>query len=58
MVHPAVLRYGKIDPEEFTGFTFGMGLDCLVMMKYKIDEIRLMHSGEVRFTSQFQRGGV
>jgi len=58
MVHPAVLRFGKIDPEKASGFAFGMGLDRLVMMKYLIDDIRLIHSGELRFSSQFQCGGL
>jgi phenylalanyl-tRNA synthetase alpha chain len=53
MVHPNVLRYGKIDPEQFSGFAFGLGLDRLVMMKYQIDDIRLLHSADLRFLSQF-----
>ena len=53
MVHPNVLRYGKIDPEEYSGFAFGLGLDRLVMMRYEIDDIRLLHSADLRFHSQF-----
>jgi len=53
LVHPNVLRAGSIDPEEYSGFAFGMGLDRLVMMKYEIDDIRLFHSGDLRFLEQF-----
>jgi phenylalanyl-tRNA synthetase alpha chain len=54
MVHPNVLKAGKIDPEKYTGFAFGLGLDRLVMMRYGIDDIRLIHSGDLRFNSQFK----
>ena len=54
MVHPNVLSAGKIDPEKYTGFAFGLGLDRLVMMRYGIDDIRLIHSGDLRFNSQFK----
>ncbi|MDZ4786821.1 MAG: phenylalanine--tRNA ligase subunit alpha, partial [bacterium] len=54
MVHPNVLKAGNIDPEKFTGFAFGLGLDRLVMMRYGIDDIRLIHSGDLRFISQFK----
>lgn len=53
MVHPNVLRAGGIDPEEYNGFAFGLGLDRLVMMKYGIDDIRHLQSGDLRFNSQF-----
>jgi phenylalanyl-tRNA synthetase alpha chain len=53
MVHPAVLRYGKIDPEKYSGFAFGLGLNRLVMMRYRIDDIRLFLSGDLRFLEQF-----
>ncbi|MEK7123537.1 MAG: phenylalanine--tRNA ligase subunit alpha, partial [Patescibacteria group bacterium] len=53
MVHPNVLRAGGINPNEWRGFAFGMGLDRLAMMKYKISDIRLMHSGDLRFINQF-----
>jgi len=53
MVHPKVLQYGGIDPEKFSGFAFGMGVDRLVMMKYGINDIRLFHSGDLRFLEQF-----
>ncbi len=53
MVHPNVLREGCIDPEEYTGFAWGFGLDRVVMMKYGIDDIRKLHSGELEFLDQF-----
>ncbi len=53
MVHPNVLKYGGIDPNVYSGFAFGMGLDRLVMMRYGIDDIRLFHSGDLRFLQQF-----
>lgn len=48
MVHPNVLRYGKIDPNEWTGFAFGLGLTRLAMMKFGVADIRLLNSGDVR----------
>lgn len=53
MTHPNVLRNGGIDPDEFSGFAFGGGLERLVMMKYGIDDIRHFHAGDLRFLSQF-----
>lgn len=47
MVHPNVLKKCGIDPKIYTGFAFGMGLDRLVMLKYKIDDIRKLYSGEL-----------
>lgn len=54
MVHPNVLKAGGIDPEKYNGFAFGLGLDRLVMMRYGIDDIRLIHAGDLRFNSQFK----
>jgi phenylalanyl-tRNA synthetase alpha chain len=48
MVHPNVLRAGGIDPDEFTGFAFGLGLTRLAMMKYGIRDIRVLNSGDLR----------
>lgn len=48
MVHPNVLRTGGIDPHEYTGFAFGLGLTRLAMMKYGIADIRVLNSGDVR----------
>ncbi|MCL2844610.1 MAG: phenylalanine--tRNA ligase subunit alpha [Chitinivibrionia bacterium] len=53
MVHPNVLKYGGIDTEKYNGFAFGLGLDRLVMMRYKIDDIRHIHGGDLRFAKQF-----
>jgi len=48
MVHPNVLRYGRIDPHQYTGFAFGLGLTRLAMMKYGIGDIRVFNSGDIR----------
>ncbi len=53
MVHPNVLRAGGVDPEEYTGFAFGMGLQRLVMVRYGIQDIRLFMGGDLRFLEQF-----
>ena len=53
MIHPNVLKYGGIDPEEYTGFAFGLGLTRLAMMKYGIRDIRVLNSGSLRALSQF-----
>ena len=53
LVHPKVLEYGGLDSKEWTGFAFGMGLTRLVMMKYGVNDIRLLQSGDLRFTQQF-----
>lgn len=54
MIHPNVLREGGIDPEEYTGFAFGLGLTRLVMMKYGVKDIRDLNSGNLKALSQFQ----
>ncbi|MCM8535401.1 MAG: phenylalanine--tRNA ligase subunit alpha [Lentisphaeraceae bacterium] len=54
MVHPNVLKSGGIDPEKYSGFAFGLGLDRLVMMRYKIEDIRHLHSGDIRFSGKFK----
>ncbi len=53
MVHPNVLRLCGIDPNEYTGFAFGMGIERIVMLKYNIDDMRLLYENDVRFLSQF-----
>jgi len=53
MVHPKVLRYGGIDPEIYSGFAFGMGLDRITNLKFGIDDIRLLFENDIRFLQQF-----
>ena len=55
MVHPNVLRNGKIDPSEYTGWAFGFGVERVIMMKegMKVDDIRILYSGDIRFLEQF-----
>ena len=53
MVHPRVLESGNVDPNQYSGFAFGLGLTRIVMMKYRIDDIRLLQSGDLRFLRQF-----
>lgn len=53
MVHPEVLRNCGIDPEEYSGFAFGFGVDRMVMLKYGIDDIRLLYESDMRFLNQF-----
>ncbi len=53
MVHPNVLKAGGIDPEKYTGFAFGFGLTRLAMMRYKINDIRVLNSGDIRYLKEF-----
>ncbi|MCH8741447.1 phenylalanine--tRNA ligase subunit alpha [Patescibacteria group bacterium] len=53
MVHPNVLKASGLNPKNWQGFAFGMSLDRLAMMKYKINDIRLLYSGDLRFLNQF-----
>lgn len=53
LVHPNVLRMSGIDPDEWGGFAFGLGLTRLVMMRYGIDDIRQLQGGDLRFLNQF-----
>jgi phenylalanyl-tRNA synthetase alpha chain len=53
MVHPNVLRNVNIDPEEYTGFAFGLGLDRMCALRYGLDDIRLLYENDVRFLEQF-----
>ncbi len=53
LVHPNVLRFGGIDPEQWSGFAFGLGLNRLIMMRYGINDIRHFLSGDIRFLQQF-----
>ena len=52
--HPNVLRAAGLDPDEYTGFYVNIGLDRLVMMRYGVDDVRLFHSGDLRFLKQFR----
>ncbi|QHQ62367.1 phenylalanine--tRNA ligase subunit alpha [Anaerocolumna sedimenticola] len=54
MIHPNVLRMGGIDPDQYTGFAFGLGLTRLTMMKYEIKDIRIFNSGNLRILRQFK----
>lgn len=53
MVHPNVLRGAGVDPEEFSGFAFGLGIDRMVGLMYGLDDIRLLFENDVRFLEQF-----
>ena len=53
MVHPNVLRMSGIDPEEYSGFAFGMGLERIALLKYEIDDMRLLYENDTRFLKQF-----
>ena len=53
MVHPNVLRQVNIDPEEFQGFAFGMGLDRITMLRYGVNDLRLFFENDLRFLKQF-----
>ncbi len=53
MVHPVVLRNGGYDPDEWSGFAFGMGLERPLLLKYSIDDIRYFYSNDLRFLRQF-----
>ncbi len=53
LVHPNVLRYGGIDPDEFSGFAFGFGIERLAMVKYGINDIRLFQNNQLQFLTQF-----
>jgi phenylalanyl-tRNA synthetase alpha chain len=53
MVHPNVLRYGGLDPEEWSGFAFGFGIDRMAKQKHGVDDIREMFTNDIRFLEQF-----
>ena len=53
MIHPAVLENCKVDPEKWSGFAFGMGVERVAMFKYDIDDIRLFYQNDLRFLRQF-----
>jgi phenylalanyl-tRNA synthetase alpha chain len=53
MVNPAVFEYVGYDPEIYTGFAFGMGVERIAMLKYRIGDIRTFYENDIRFLSQF-----
>jgi phenylalanyl-tRNA synthetase alpha chain len=53
MIHPNVLKEGGVDPNKYTGFAWGMGIDRLVMMKYGIEDVRHFESANLKFLRQF-----
>ncbi len=53
MVHPNVLRCVKIDPEKYTGFAFGMGVERMAMIQYGVEDIRQFFENDIRFLRQF-----
>ena len=53
MVHPNVLAMSGIDPEEYSGFAFGVGLERITLLKYEIDDMRLLYENDIRFLKQF-----
>jgi phenylalanyl-tRNA synthetase alpha chain len=53
MIDPNVFDYVGIDKEEYTGFAFGMGIERVAMMKYGIDDMRVLYENDVRFLKQF-----
>ena len=55
MVHPDVLRINGIDPEIYTGFAFGVGIERLAMIKYGIKDIRDFYTNDIRFLNSFKR---
>lgn len=56
MVHPAVFRHVNIDPEKFTGFAFGMGIERLVILRHGVNDLRLFYENDLRFLRQFRVG--
>jgi phenylalanyl-tRNA synthetase alpha chain len=54
MVHPNVLRALDIDPQVYSGFAFGLGIDRMVALMYELDDIRLLFENDVRFIEQFE----
>jgi phenylalanyl-tRNA synthetase alpha chain len=54
MVHPKVLEMSGIDPEKYTGFAFGMGVERFAMLRYKVDDLRMFFENDLRFLTQFK----
>ena len=53
MVNPAVFRYVNYDPDKYTGYAFGMGVERIAMLLYEVHDIRLFYENDIRFLSQF-----
>ncbi len=53
MVHPNVLAMSGIDSNEYSGFAFGVGLERIALLKYEIDDMRLLYENDIRFLKQF-----
>ena len=53
MVHPHVFEMCGIDPDKYTGFAFGMGLERIALLKYEIDDMRLLYENDIRLLRQF-----
>jgi phenylalanyl-tRNA synthetase alpha chain len=58
MVDPVVLKHCGIDPERYTGFAFGIGIERIALFKYQIDDIRLFFENDIRFLRQFGPANV
>jgi phenylalanyl-tRNA synthetase alpha chain len=58
MVHPNVLRNCGIDPEEYTGFAFGMGIERVTQLRYRVNDLRLYSENDIRFLKQFNTSGI
>jgi phenylalanyl-tRNA synthetase alpha chain len=56
MVDPNVLKNCNIDPDKYTGYAFGMGIERIAMLLYQIGDIRLFFENDIRFLSQFKSG--
>ena len=54
MVHPNVLKAVNIDPEEFQGYAFGMGVERLAMLRYSVNDLRLFYENDMNFLTQFR----
>jgi phenylalanyl-tRNA synthetase alpha chain len=54
MVHPNVIKAGHADPDKYAGFAFGMGVERAAMLKYEIDDMRLLYENDMRFIRQFK----
>jgi phenylalanyl-tRNA synthetase alpha chain len=55
MVDPAVLAASGIDPERYTGFAFGMGIERIAMLRYQVDDLRMFFENDMRFLKQWER---